>query len=105
MQIMGIAVCRLNDLLQPEMWCATNDRLIIRDEAGNEIGGGILVLQGDVLGSGSMNISQVVRVAQALTGVRPLEGAYLKAGDFNGTGKIDIADLVAETALLIAAAD
>lgn len=47
-----------------------------------------------------MNISQLVRVAQALTGQRPLEGAYFQAGDFNGSGSIDIGDLTAVAALL-----
>lgn len=59
-----------------------------------------IVVQGDVLGDGRMSLSQLIALAQALTGQKPLAGPYLIAGDFNGSGKIDIADLVQEAALL-----
>lgn len=53
-----------------------------------------LVITGDVLGTGSLNIAQLVRMAQAVNGSAPLEGVYAQAGDLNGDGSISIADLV-----------
>ena len=58
------------------------------------------VVMGDVLGTGKMTIAQVIRLARAVTGVEPLEGAYLLAGSFDGTGNLTIADLVAEAKML-----
>ena len=59
-----------------------------------------IIVAGDVLGNGVIAINQVVRMAQDLNGTRPLEGIYRQAGDFNGSGSIDIADLVREAQLL-----
>lgn len=59
-----------------------------------------LVLRGDVLGTGRIQISQLARMAQACSGGRPLEGAYLAAADLNADGSLDIADLTAAAALL-----
>lgn len=58
-----------------------------------------LVVGGDVLGSGVLNIAQLVRMAQALNGTRPLSGVFLAAADFNGGG-LEITDLVHEAELL-----
>lgn len=60
------------------------------------------IVMGDVLGNGKLAINQLTRLARAVNGSSPLEGAYLLAGDFAGTGSISIADLVAEAKLLTA---
>lgn len=59
-----------------------------------------LVVLGDVTGSGILDITQLVRLAQALTGARPLTGVYALAADLNASGRLDIADLVRAAALL-----
>lgn len=62
-----------------------------------------LVIAGDVLGTGTINISQLVRLARALTGTEALTGPYLMAADLNGSGTPDIGDLTMEAKLLTAA--
>lgn len=57
------------------------------------------VVMGDVLGSGQLNIAQLVRIARAVAGDAALEGPYLAAGDWDGNGRIDIADLTREAQL------
>lgn len=52
-----------------------------------------IVVHGDVLGNGMLNIAQVVRLAQAINGSKPLTGLYLLAGDINRNGTVDISDL------------
>lgn len=44
-------------------------------------------------------MTQVTRLAQALTGARPLEGIWRVAGDVNCNGRIDLTDLVQEVEL------
>ena len=78
---------------------ATGDSVIWYDEAGNRRTTE-MVVKGDVLGTGVINIAQLVRLAQALNGNWPLYGVYRIAGDLNGNGYIDIGDLVAEAELL-----
>lgn len=53
-----------------------------------------VVVRGDVLGTGKLTIAQVVRVAQAMNGTEPLEGAFLKAAEINEQEGVDIGDLV-----------
>lgn len=57
------------------------------------------VIQGDVLGTGYMSLSQLVRTAAAFRGVDPLRGAFLSAADFTGTGGVTLSDLVGESRL------
>lgn len=52
-----------------------------------------IVVRGDVLGTGIIGLSQLARLAQAFSGVRPLEGVFMDAGDINETGTIELADL------------
>lgn len=78
---------------------ATGDKVLF-EQNGAVVGKVTFVLEGDVLGSGVMSLSQIVRLASALTGKAPLEGAYLEAGDFTKTGDIRLSDVVAEAKLL-----
>lgn len=59
-----------------------------------------VVVQGDVAGTGRLSIAQLTTMARAVNGQSPLDGAYLKAGDFNANGTIDVSDLVSEAKLL-----
>ncbi|MBD5560783.1 MAG: hypothetical protein HDQ87_10615 [Clostridia bacterium] len=52
-----------------------------------------VVNKGDVTGSGQLNITQLVRMAEALTDRRQLTGVYALAGDITGNGEIDLMDL------------
>lgn len=60
-----------------------------------------VVVTGDVLGTGTISLSQVIAVAKALTGQAPLTGPYFMAADFDRSGKIDITDLIREVQLLV----
>lgn len=53
-----------------------------------------VIILGDVLGTGQLNIAQVTRLANALTGARPLSGPYALAADVDGGGALNIVDLV-----------
>lgn len=54
----------------------------------------LVIIRGDVTGSGVMNLTQLVRLAQAFTGQTVLEGPYAMAADLSGSGKLDLTDLV-----------
>ena len=79
---------------------------LVNDSTDEVADSATIIVKGDVLGAsntgkvGTLAINQLVRMAQDLNETRPLEGIYEMAGDFNGNGGIDIADLVAEAQLL-----
>lgn len=60
-----------------------------------------IVVIGDVLGTGKIGLSQLIRLAQAFTGDNPLTGLYLLAGDLNQNGKIDLGDLTMLATLIL----
>lgn len=62
-----------------------------------------VVLMGDVMGTGDVNLTQLTRMAEAYRGTRILEGPYLMAADWQGTGKVDLTDLVREAQLYVLA--
>lgn len=76
------------------------DLQLIKSGTGEAVDSAAVVIAGDVLGTGVVDIQQVVRMDQDLNGLRPLEGIFVIAGDFNGSGGIDIADLVLEAQIL-----
>lgn len=74
---------------------------LVRDLDPDEIPAALTVIvRGDVAGSGRLTIVQLTAMARAVNGQSPLDGAYLKAGDFNASGAIDVSDLVNEAKLL-----
>ena len=79
---------------------------LVKDSTGEVVDSATIIVRGDVLGDtntatvGTLAVNQLVRMAQDLNETRPLDGIYEMAGDFNGNGSIDIADLVAEAQLL-----
>lgn len=70
---------------------------------GAFLGRAYVVVSGDVLGTGVINVGQLVAVAQALSGQRDLSPLELAAVDQNGSGAVDIADLVHEAQMLLRA--
>lgn len=62
-----------------------------------------VVVKGDVTGSGEINLTQLVRMAQGYSGTDPLTGVYAEAADLNGDGQVSLTDLVLEARLYKAA--
>lgn len=76
--------------------CATGMQIVLDDKEP-----AALSVLGDVLGTGKMSLTQMTRMASAFEGKNPLEGAYLAAGDFTGSGSIGLTDLVRESQLYL----
>lgn len=71
------------------------------DRGEVEVSQATVIVTGDVIGSGIMSLAQLVRLAGAVSGAgAPLEGPYLEAADFDGSGKLGLSDLVRESELL-----
>lgn len=68
---------------------------------GEFLGRAHVIVRGDLLGTGVMNVGQLVAVAQALTGLRALTPLELAAIDLNDSGGVDIADLAREAQMLL----
>lgn len=64
---------------------------VLCNEAGEE---SIVAIRGDVTGTGKIGLTQLVRLAKAVSGTEPLEGAFAVAGDLSENGKIDLTDMV-----------
>lgn len=60
----------------------------------------VVVVRGDVLGTGRLDIAQLVGVAQAIKGERELEGPYLQAAKWTDGSRVTIADLVRQAQAL-----
>ena len=58
-----------------------------------------IIIPGDVRGTGALNISQLVAMADDIAGHRKLTGPYAQTADLNHTSRIDIGDLVLEARL------
>lgn len=67
---------------------------IIDSRTGAVLSVSSVIVKGDILGTGKIELSQLVRMAEALRGGRPLQGAYRAAGDLNEDGEISLTDLV-----------
>lgn len=79
---------------------ATGDVIQLYDSEGRETNVTV-VISGDVIGSGLLNIPQLTRLAAAITGADPLVGPYLMAGAMTGGSQITIADLVRLAGMLV----
>lgn len=80
---------------------STGQIVRVLDRDGVILSRATIIVSGDVLGTGELNIAQLVRLAQACTGERPLSGAYLAAGDFQHNNRIDISDVVREANMIV----
>lgn len=80
---------------------ATGQIIRVSSTAGAVLEETPIIVQGDVLGTGELNIAQLVRLAQACTGERPLAGIYRAAGDFGRNNRIDIGDVVREAQMIV----
>lgn len=75
---------------------ATGMIIEVVSEDGTVLQSTTVVVKGDVTGSGEMNLTQLVRMAQGFTGADPLTGVYEDAADLNGDGQVTLTDLVLE---------
>lgn len=92
-----------NDLDEGD--CVATGRLVVAYEEGQEPLAAALVLRGDVLGRGKVDLVGLVTLASAMRGEEELEGLFLRAGDWNDNGKIDLVDLVMHSQAYRDAAD
>lgn len=53
----------------------------------------VVVIPGDVTGTGEVNAAQIAALQKAVTNPQALQGAFLLAGDLDGNGKIEEADV------------
>lgn len=60
-----------------------------------------IVVLGDVLGTGEIGLTQLIRLVQAFKGDSPLTGLYLLAGDLNENEEIDLGDLTMLATLIL----
>lgn len=61
-----------------------------QDGGGKDL---LVIVRGDVLGTGSLSLSQLVTLCRAYTGEHDL-GEYRPAGDWSGDGEISLTDVV-----------
>lgn len=67
----------------------------LQNRSGEIVDTAVVLIPGDVTGTGTLNISQLARVAAAVDGSSPLSGVYLMAADVDGSGELDEGDLLA----------
>lgn len=83
---------------------ATGQTVRVYDQDGKLAREATVVIPGDVLGIGEMNISQLTRMGRALSGAEPLKGAFLTAAKMTDDtvlpGAVEISDLVRAANLL-----
>lgn len=63
-------------------------------DGDNVIDTAVIVVPGDVTGSGTVDASQIEALEKAVSDPAALQGAYFLAGDLDGSGTIDDADLL-----------
>lgn len=95
-----IRISREDDLLSGAEIVSTGCRAAAVSPDGIFYAQSVIVIPGDVLGTGEITISQLVRMAQALGGRRPLKGIYAIAGDVDNSSDFGITDLVIEARFL-----
>lgn len=91
--------------LQPDALVATGQFLSYGTHEAPMQDGVLLVVPGDVLGTGKVGIGQIVRIARALSGAEPLQGIWLLAGDMDHSGRIDLSDLVKAVSQMLTVQD
>lgn len=64
----------------------------------------VLIVAGDVTGTGKLTLTQLVRLSDAVSGKKPLEPVFALAADRSGNGKVDLTDLVMQASELAASA-
>lgn len=72
----------------------------LSDRSGEVVDTAVVLMPGDVLGTGTIEISHLTRLASAVSGDRPLEDVYAMAADIDGSGTIDEEDLDLMAAVL-----
>ena len=79
-------------------YVATGQVLTLRDEHGAVREEHEVAVMGDVTGSGQAGPAQLVRMAQALRGEITLSEAEMASADLDGSGALDLGDLVSAAA-------
>lgn len=64
-----------------------------------------IVVRGDVTGTGAPGLRQVIQVAKAVRGEVQLEGSQAEAADVNGSGALDLGDVVLAARYMINPSD
>lgn len=72
----------------------TGTVLELSSRAGEVVDTAVVLMPGDVLGTGLIEISQLTRLAQAASGDDPLQDVYAMAGDVDQSGTIDEGDVM-----------
>lgn len=81
---------------------ATGDEIVVYG-AGPQKTQVFLEVMGDVVGTGKIDLTQLIRMSMYVNKKFALAGPYLTAGDHNGSGDIELSDLIQEAKLLMAA--
>ena len=85
----------------PSQPISTGQIIRVASSSGATISEATIIVAGDVLGTGEINIAQLVRLAKACIGEVTLSGPYRAAGDFSNNGRIDIGDVVREARMFV----
>lgn len=73
---------------------STSSRVVLLDKEGHLRDSVILVVSGDVTGSGTTTLTDLIKIAGALNGSKPLDLWWAMAADMNHSGGIDLSDIV-----------
>lgn len=68
----------------------------VSDKDGSTAQTGLIVVAGDILGTGTINMTQLVRMARVYTGLDELESPFAHAASLSGEGDVSLSDLVIE---------
>lgn len=73
----------------------TGTVLELSTRAGEVVDTAVVLIPGDVTGTGVLDIAQVARLAAAVEGREPLSGVHFLAADVDGSGVLDEGDVMA----------
>ena len=71
----------------------TGTILELSNRSGEVVDTAVVLMPGDVLGTGTIEISDLTRLAAAVSGEDPLEDVYAMAADVDQSGTIDEGDM------------
>lgn len=88
---------------EAEIDAATGMVLVRTEQAMNKSAEDIIIVYGDVAGTGRFGLSQLVRMAAIYKAPEAFPYYQIAAGDWNDSGNIDLSDLVYEASLCVMA--
>lgn len=98
----SVAVLAEGEAFDPGKPIGTGDQIDLQ-APGGEVRQITVVVPGDLLGTGLLDVAQLVRLAQALSGEAPLTGPYLEAACLTGGSAPTAGDLVRLARMLTSA--